>query len=63
MRLLEEYTNLVDLGQEEKKIDFRYSEIGTDLVYIQRQLENAQVNLETLKVFGGREQAPNLHVI
>ena len=34
MRLLEEYTNFVDLGQEEKKIDFRYSEIGTDLVYI-----------------------------
>ena len=46
---------MINLGKLEEPGDYRYSELQPDLLYIQTQLENAQVNLDTLNHFGGRE--------
>ena len=63
MRLIEEYEALRPLEGNPKKLDLRYSELLPDLEYIQKQLENAQVNLETLAIYADREQPANLHII
>ena len=64
MKLIEEYESLTRLHSEDKsQAYFRYSELLPDLEYIQKQLDNAQINLHSLDAFSNKMPPANLHII
>ena len=64
MRLIDEYESLAPLGRSIILAeDMQYSDLADGLSYIQTQLENAQMNLQTLDVYDKQDQPAQLHII
>ena len=64
MRLIDEYEAIAPLGEAMMLAeDTQYSELDDGLAYIQKQLENAQMNLQTLDVYDKHDQPAQLHII
>ena len=64
MRLIDEYEAIAPLGEAMMLAeDTQYSDLADGLAYIQKQLENAQMNLQTLDVYDKHDQPAKLHII
>ena len=64
MRLIDEYESLAPLGRSIILAeDMQYSDLADGLSYIQTQLQNAQMNLQTLDVYDKQDQPAQLHII
>lgn len=67
MRLIREYEMLLEatppLSESFQKEGLVYSDLLPDLELIQAQLENAQLNIDILKVYNDEERPADLHII
>ena len=65
MRLVREYEMLVQQHTPlvEPRKDLHYSELLPDLTYIQQQLENAQLNIDLLRVFNEPERPADFRIV
>ena len=64
MRLIDEYESIAPLGRPVLLAeDMHYSDLADGLSYIEKQLQNAQMNLETLGVYEKQDQPAQLHII